>query len=176
MIMIERPGLPEISPVGAVRLLLVVHLAVVLGVGTWIWLLSLSLAAMAGSDTSSVRASIILWMFLIGLTPAVNILSAVHLKARPNRAHRYLMVAATWAWLQVAVAAFFGFALVLWSPILLLLVVPAVFMALGITRTAVREPAPNKAEHATWRTAVLDLGIGAVTSAGVLALPAAWLQ
>jgi hypothetical protein len=176
MIMIERPGLPEITPVGAVRFLLVVHLAVVLGVGTWVWLVSLALAAMAGSDTSGIGPSIILWLLLIGVTPVVNLLAAVHLKARPNRARRYLMVAATWAWLQVIGAALIGIALVFWIPVLLLLIVPAVLMALGITRAAVRETPPQQAEHATWRTAVIDVGIGVGISAGVLALPVTYLQ
>lgn len=148
---LNRPSSPTITTHHA---MLVVHLLLVLAIGVWVWRLSIALAAMGGA-TSAVAPTLSL-MTLIGPTAVANTLAAMHLGTREHRAHHYLMMATAWGWVQIlSVATFFY-----WVPLLLVLLIPVGLLMIGITGAALWVTDPEGDKPATWRTNLLDIGVG----------------
>lgn len=153
---------------------LIFHALVAGVIGVLAWKVTLGFGVMGADSVSDFYAIHIFYLVVFGMTPALNLLAAMHLGSRPARAKRYLNPALVFAWIQVSfgilfsvVAAVSGFLVPLFFAVLYALVV-------GIASKAASEleTGNERGPSGGWRLAAFDLAAFTVVCA-VLAIPVA---
>jgi hypothetical protein len=166
---------PQFASIPAFQGVLILHALAAAFVGVQGWKVTLGYGIIGADSVSDFYAMHFFFLAIFGVTPALNLLAAIHLTSRPARARRYLDPALVLAWIQVACGMLFALtaAGTGFFVLPLLFVVPYAFVVGLATKAAMElETGSHRGRTGGWRLAAADLAVFTVVSA-VLAIPVA---
>jgi hypothetical protein len=165
---------PQFASIPEFQGLLILHALAAGIIGVLGWMVTIGFGAMGADGMATFYAIHLFYLVVFGMTPALNLLTTIHLPSRPARAKRYLAPAMVFAWIQVAcgvlfasVAAASGFFVPLIFAVLYTLVV-----GLATKATSSLRHGNERQRSGGWRLVAVDLAVFMIVSA-VLAIPVA---